>query len=274
MKCCVTGFQGRLGSALVLAGCDPLDCDITNTGSIQQALYNKSYDVLINCAALTNVDAAEGEDYSKFIQVNTHGVANLLDAFKGRVIQISTDYVFSGDGGSYFEKSRMETPVNNYGFSKFGGEAVMIATARPGNTTVRTTGLFGSPHVKNDLVEYVCKEIRSGMPIEMTSTLYGNQTYVPFLAEHLMQLAEMTAPPKLLHLASVDVMSRYEFALQICDVFHLDKRYVLPADSKELKWKAKRPTRGGLDTTLAKKLGFVSFTALEGLQDMHDTEQK
>ena len=53
MKICVAGYEGRLGSALVLAGCDPLDCDITKPDTIKQALYNKSYDVLINCAALT-----------------------------------------------------------------------------------------------------------------------------------------------------------------------------------------------------------------------------
>lgn len=278
MKIAVTGFHGRLGSALVLAGCDPLDCDITNTESIQQALYGTSFDVLINCAALTCVDEAESEEgYKKFIQVNTHGVANLRDVFKGRMIQISTDYVFSGKSGPYRENNRQERPVNNYGFSKMGGEAIMISFAKQGDTTVRTTGLFGSPHLTNDLVNFIVHEVRSGRPVEITDDLRGNQTYIPFLAEHLIQLAEMSNPPKLLHLASSDVMSRYEFALLIADVFHLDKKYIMPCKSTDkcLNWVAPRPTMGGLDTTLSKKkYGFVGYTVKEGLQHMYEMGNK
>lgn len=277
-KVCVTGFQGRLGSALVLAGCEPLDCDITNPETIKQALFNKNYDVLINCAALANVDGAEKDDkeYEKYIQVNTRGVANLRDAFHGKMIQISTDYVFSGENGPYKENSRMEAPVNKYGYSKLGAEAIMIGFAHIGSTIVRTTGLFGSQQVKTDLAHLVIDEVRKGNPIDITRSLLGNQTYIPFLAEHLIQLAEMSNPPRILHLASSDVISRYEFALMVCSVYGLDKSYVMPTTngSKDLGWKAKRPTKAGLKVDLATKLGFVPYTVLEGLQDMFEMEQK
>lgn len=274
-KIAVTGYDGRLGSALVLAGCHPLVCDITKPEQIIGALYNRNFSVIINCAALTNVDAAEDEkEYKKFIEVNTRGVANLRDNFSGRIIQISTDYVFGGQSGPYRENARSEAPVNNYGYSKLGGEAVITASAYPGDTIVRTTGLFGSPHVKSDFVSMVVSNVRRGEPVEITRSLMGNQTYIPFLVDHLIQLAEMKDRiPKLLHLGSSDVISRYDFALEIAKVFNLYSSYILPVNRVD-DWKAKRPTKGGLVTEISKKLGFIPYTSLEGLQDMYEMEQK
>jgi len=123
-KIAVTGWDGRLGRALVKAGCVPLECDITDPFQVKQAVKKVKPDIIINCAALTQVDEAEN-DYEHFLDVNSFAVRNLLDT-KLQVVQISTDYVFDGHRGPYNEHSQVcdevdgvvTEPVNAYGWSK------------------------------------------------------------------------------------------------------------------------------------------------------------
>src|SRR5512139_2847081 len=122
----VTGHKGRLGSELVRLGCTPLDCDITEYQSIELALHLVKPDVVINCAAYTNVDACENSDeYLDALKVNTWGVEHLRDVFDGRLIHISSDYIFKGYSGPYDEKSLEFDPVNSYGYSKVGAEVIL-----------------------------------------------------------------------------------------------------------------------------------------------------
>ena len=271
MKICVTGSKGRLGSELVNHRCLPLFCDITEADQVMAELAAHEPDVIINCAALTCVDDAEHpEKRYNFYEVNGFGVDILRTCYEGRIIHISTDYVFSGKRGPYREGAFINyhkvEPVNEYGFSKAIGESAILDDYAPGDTVVRTTGLYGnSDHV--DFVKAVSRRLENDLEFHATKNLRGNQTYVPHLVDGLLHLAEMENPPKVLHIASKEVISRYEFALMIANTFGFDVELVKPTTNGAIAgWVAKRPTKGGLRVDLAEELGIPIYRIIDGLE--------
>jgi dTDP-4-dehydrorhamnose reductase len=270
-KIAVTGPKGRLGSWLVdKLGCESLSADITNQVDLIADLALVSPDVVINCAAVTQVDQCEEKDFyeKQAIPVNTNGVFHLRKHFQGLLIHLSTDYVFSGKLGPYKETSNDFNPFNSYGFSKLGGEKVVeIWKDRP-SIIVRTTGLFGSDH---DFATGLLLSLQEEREFFATKELRGNQTYIPFLAEALVKVAReyvyVKKPPKIINIASKEVISRYDFAIQVANVFGYDPTFIFPVKNKDISsWKAKRPTKGGLNCSYAEKLGLPIHTVLEGLQ--------
>jgi dTDP-4-dehydrorhamnose reductase len=277
MRICVTGHRGRLGSELVRVGCIPfafgpeLEADITDLNTVKEVVDYIQPDAIINCAAFTAVDACEQSDvFEKAMRVNKRGVGNLLEAFTGRLIHISTDYVFSGTNGPYSEKQKHgDGAVNAYGWTKLGGEAVFLSEHRPGDIMIRTTGLYGNT-AHHDFVKLVRTTLEAGKPFSVTRSLHGNQTYIPHLAEALIHIAHRPDEFRnitVLHVAGAEVVSRYEFALKIAEVFGLDKRLLNPVNSKIIPgWVADRPTKGGLRIQKAKKLGVPIYTIRQGLE--------
>lgn len=276
MKIAITGHRGRLGSELVKNfGCVPLPCDIVSKREVQDALSDIHPDVVINCAAITDVDGCEPKSspvYGNAIIVNTDGVYNLLNYFDERFVHISSDYIFTGKRGPYSENDEDSPPVNGYGWTKWGGEAMIDtyrSVQRKNITIVRTTGLFGGCSGNHDFVHLVINTLSQGKPLNVISTLIGNQTYVPFLAEGLMHVINLNVP--IIHIASTDLMSRYEFALAIADEFGLDKKLIHPVKKID-SWIAPRPTKGGLRVRLAKSLGIPLYSILDGLKAFHNAK--
>jgi len=276
MKIVVTGHKGRLGSELIKAGCTPFGADITKRESIETALNKTQPDVIINCAAFTDVDACEEDAYYKqAFAVNTFGVNKLRDEFDGLLIHMSTDYVFNGKRGPYSEGYRKYDPVNDYGLTKIAGEAVLQTHWKKNTVIVRTTGLYGGSSGKQDFFQLLKSYLSDAPPdavkIEITKKLKGNQTYVPHLVEALMVMADHYNRryaghyPKIVNIASEDVISRYEFALKMAFVFDWDVNLIKPVNNIP-NWDAKRPTKGGLKTELAVKLGLPIYTISEGLE--------
>jgi dTDP-4-dehydrorhamnose reductase len=264
----ITGPNGRLGRELVKRGCTPLYCDITKPDEIKEEVDRAEPTVIVNCAAYTSVDSAEDEEeYKKAFTVNYSGLKALLDIFRGEhVIHISTDYVFSGRKGPYSEDSKYDKfgPVNNYGWSKLGGE--YLSEIYPACVIVRTTGLYDGNPETHDFLNLLVNKLRNGEGIDVTTRLHGNQTYIPHLADGILRLTGFLTPPRIIHIASEDIYSRYEFAMMIASMFGLDKSLIVPT-SKPSGWIAKRPTKGGLKVKLAQKLGIPIHSVLEGLEE-------
>ena len=231
MKICVTGSKGRLGSALVnLAGYTPLICDITKQGEVEAAIDDENPDVIINCAAKTKVDDAE-KDYDSFLKVNSTAVRNFYPfiVMGGKFIHLSTDYVFDGRSGPYKESDKpiddgllelsVTEPVNAYGWSKFGGEE-SCRQAFIGNVCiVRTTGLYG---FGNDFASYFFEKFSSRTTFDAVTRLRGNHTYIPHLVSMIEQLLGLNVLPNIIHLASEDVMSRYDFCKLMAEIFSFE----------------------------------------------------
>jgi dTDP-4-dehydrorhamnose reductase len=275
MKIAVTGQNGRLGSELVKHGCIPMGGDITSQFGIEISLKDLNPDVIINCAAKTNVDGCEtDEGYKEALAVNYRGAVNLREVFHGYLIHISTDYVFDCKHGPYSEEDFNLHPVNSYGYSKFGAEAGLHMFPEYKTVVVRTTGLYGGFSGKSDFVSNVVKSLTRKEPIKVTDELYGNQTYIPHLAEALIKLAGYNDTEKsfeVIHIGSQEVVSRYQFALMVANIFELDKTLIIPCKNDDVpSWVAKRPTKGGLINTNAIKYGLPIYSIYNGLRDLKE----
>ena len=270
----VTGHEGRLGAELIKVGCTPLELDITDREVVAESIKSEKPEVIINCAAFTDVDACEKDEYyKKAFAVNTFGVGKLRDEFDGLLIHISTDYIFSGKRGPYSETYYKYDPVNAYGLTKMAGEAVLQTHWKKNSVIVRTTGLYGGCSGRRDFFQLV-RDYLFRKPeeedivfanLDVSKSLRGNQTYIPHLVEALIHLVNAEYHPKVVNIASKDVMSRYEFAQMIADVFGWEKQLLKPVKNIP-RWDAKRPTRGGLKTRFAEKLGLPIYTISEGLE--------
>ena len=274
VKIGITGSNGRLGSQLLLMGGIPMECDITDVDSIAMSIAMVKPDIIINCAAYTKVDDCETtEGWNKAVKVNFRGVENLRNVYSGRLLHISTDYIFNGKGGPYAETNKSYDPVNQYGSSKLGGEIALLNPEDKKKETciVRTTGLYGATMSKDDVANMVVERLSEGRYLTMTNELMGNQTYIPHLAEALMKLAGMEWTHKVIHIGSEEVLSRYEFALMVASVFGLDKSLISFCRNKDvLGWVAQRPKKGGLKTNVAKRMRLPIYTVLDGIRRLRD----
>lgn len=282
MRVGVTGPKGRVGSQLVKMGCEPIDVSIDSESALKEANLDQ-YDVIINCAAKTNVDACEkvtpnSKYFMSAMQTNMWGVEYLRRNFKNRLIHISTDYVFKGDKGPYGERSQ-RNPVNDYGFTKLGGETVLETQEQrekqPVKETiiVRTTGLYGSG---NDFASYILECLKTNQQISISEELRGNHTYIPHLCEGLLALADLHLPQSIftIHVASINLMSKYTFANLLAKAFDLPRELIIPVKNKQIeKWVAPRPTRGGLLTARAFQFVLPVYDIAHGIQAYKESLQ-
>jgi len=266
----VTGYKGRLGTELVKLRCLPIITDIVEFSSLAKFMHSYfDLDILIHCAAITDVDKCEKELHDKAYLVNDIGTKNLCDVFSGRIIYISTDYIFDGSTGKYGEHS-IANPISVYGHSKLLGEERIRHRQHPGDVIVRTTILYGTKD-KPDFVTNVIDKLKANEPITLPCNLFGNPTYTPHLAEALMKLCEIPNPPRIVNIAGKEILSRYEFGLAIASVFDLDKSLITPI--REVPGAAMRPLKAGLKTNLAEKLGLPIYSVYDGLRAMKEMHE-
>lgn len=270
MRIAVIGHEGRLGSELVRKGCIPVDTDIRNRYEVFNAVHTIEPDVVINCAAITDVNYCESmEGLEKAIQINYKGVVNLRESFDGLLVQMSTDYVFDGKHGPYDEKAKHSLAVNMYGMTKQAAEAALqIYTDKP-YCIIRTTCLFGS-HNQDDLASKVVMALKHGEEFKASLKPPGNPTYIPYLADGILELLKLKQIPNVIHIAGKDVITRYEFALMIANVFGYDAKLIIADRTGNVLGLAKRPSKAGLKVKLAEKFGLPIYTAIEGLEAFRD----
>jgi len=261
----VTGYKGRLGSELIKQGCVGFEGNINDE---YIGKYINKFDVLIHCAAITDVDGCERDLYDKAFTVNEAGTKNLRRNFNGKIIYLSTDYVFDGMAKGNYGEHSIPNPISVYGYTKLLGEGQIKYRNHPGDVIVRTTILYGSP-VKPDFVTNTLAKLRSGEKFTVPYNLFGNPTYVPHLAEALMKLVEIPNPPRIVNIAGKEILSRYEFVLAIADTWGLDKSLIVPV--REVPGAAMRPLKVGLKTVLAEKLGLPIYSVYDGLKEMKET---
>ena len=261
MRIAVTGPQGNLGHELVLRGCIPVSSNLLSD-DLQAELQILRPEVVINCAAKNGPEKAV-EHEEEYRAVNTRGVSKLIRAFPGRIIHISTDYVFDGEKGNYTEEDE-PSPINYYGLTKWGGEIFANVLGDGRACVVRTSWLYGG-YKRNDLVSTVINSIeKGGDPPLMAVSYKSNPTYIPHLADALLELVNVDHLPDMLHITGLDTVSRYEFARELIAVWNLPK-FFLPSDYFLDSSPVKRPHNSSLSCKKAQELGLTLRSLFKGL---------
>jgi dTDP-4-dehydrorhamnose reductase len=268
-KIIVTGPSGKLGSEFVRWGIEPY--------SLRDGVQNlPDCDVVINCAAYTDVDRSEtptGNQAAYYSNVRL--VRDLLsecDKRSIRIIHFSTDFVFDGIHGPYTEKDRPVRSVNHYGQTKLLAD-MFINDMRINDlkhTVIRTTGLYGH---KTDFVHSVLDAAYERKKFLAAYDFNGNMTYIPHLVEATLEYIRSDQFAPILNLASTNVVSRYRFALMVLTAFgrsDLDS-LIVPVAVSQLHFAARRPRNAGLVVELAQRMNIPVYSVMQGLNEYAKT---
>lgn len=248
MRVLITGAAGMLGRDLVAgataAGHEPValaraDLDITDAGAVRAAVSEASPDVVINCAAWTNVDLAERSEPAASA-VNGEGaghVAGAAAAAGAWTIHVSSDYVFSGCKREPYLESDPVGPASAYGRTKLEGELAVARAAPDRHTIIRSSWLFGIGGSCFPATILRLAEEREELTV--VDDQIGAPTFTGHLAEALLALAGEPAPG-IFHVAAGGECSWYEFAGEIVGAAGLDC-VVRPGSTADLARPAPRP---------------------------------
>jgi dTDP-4-dehydrorhamnose reductase len=239
---------------------------VTSKKEVRHVIAQAEPDVIVNCAAITNVDACELERETAW-KVNVGGVENLIEASHrtdAMIVHVSSDYVFDGKNGPYTEDDRPE-PLSYYGKTKLASENALLASGRK-FFIARTLVLYGhATGVKANFVLWLVQSLEKKTPVRIVDDQIGNPTLADDLAYGLLRGVELEKTG-IYNVAGRDIMSRYEFALRVADVFSLDHSLITPIKTADLHQPAPRPLKSGLVTLKAEvDLGIKPSTVEEGL---------
>jgi dTDP-4-dehydrorhamnose reductase len=233
----VVGAGGMLGQDVVRASggaavsLTHAELDVTDAAAVREALAGAA---VINCAAYTDVDGAESHSAAAHA-VNEEGARKVAEA-AGRVLYVSTDYVFDGSKGTPYVESDATAPIQEYGRSKLAGERA-TADANPDHLIVRSSWLFGA--AGRNFVETILGLASERDELRVVSDQVGCPTFTGHLAEALLALAA-GGERGLMHVAGGGSCSWFEFAREIVERAGVDSR-VQPCSSDEFPRPARRP---------------------------------
>lgn len=270
MKIVITGSKGQLGNELISIlrsgrseigqideiynGCKivPVDVDeldITCSSGVKDFLDDLKPDIVINCAAMTNVDACETE-FETAIKVNAIGARNLAvccENIGAKLIHISTDYVFTGDSSQPYCEFDICEPKSVYGKTKLLGEKYVSQQCRR-HFIVRTSWLYG--YVGNNFVKTMINLGSQKDEIKVVNDQRGNPTNANDLAHHILKIA-LTDEYGIYHCTGTGECSWYDFACKIMEYSNLSCK-VNPCTTDEFPRPAKRPSFSSLNNLMLK----------------------
>ena len=262
MKVFVTGVKGQLGYDVVrelekrgmeAVGVDIEEMDITDAESVSRVIKAAAPDAVIHCAAYTAVDAAEdNEELCR--KVNADGPRNIARVCKEldiKMIQISTDYVFNGDGVRPWEPDDVCAPQSVYGQTKYEGE-LAVQEILDKYFIVRIAWVFGV-NGKN-FVKTMLNLAQTKDTITVVNDQFGSPTYTYDLAKLLVDMIQ-TEKYGIYHATNEGICSWYEFACAIFQEAGINMN-VLPVSSSEYAAKAKRPCNSRMSKDKLTEEGF------------------
>lgn len=268
MRILITGCKGQLGTELQdivrkgraeigevsniikeanIIALDVDKLDITDLNSVKNVLNTIKPDVVINCAAATNVDGCESDEDFAF-KVNALGPRNLAmvcEEIGAKLVQVSTDYVFSGIGEKPLTEYDLTAPYSVYGKTKLLGENYVREFCSK-YYIVRTAWLYG--YVGHNFVYTMRRLGKEKDYINVVNNQIGNPTHANDLAYHILKLIE-TDEYGIYHCTGKGECSWYDFAKMIIELSG-EKCTVNPCTSEEYKTPAKRPEYSSLDNMM------------------------
>jgi dTDP-4-dehydrorhamnose reductase len=237
------------------------EVDVTDLEALKRIVNTIRPNVVVNAAAWTNVRSAE-ENYGKAYNVNVRGVSNLAEAtmsLGARVIHVSTDYVFSGDGCTPISESQNTNPMNNYGRTKAEAEKYLLSNHSDRTIIVRTAWLYG-PYGSNFLKTILQKAILNPIEkIQVVSDQWGQPTSSLDLAETILKLAFSKTQSGVFHGTNGGETNWFDFARIGFEHAGVNPDRVTPIKSSELDSKVKRPSYSVLGHDSWEHAGFKAM---------------
>ena len=229
--------------------------DLLDDGAVRALVREVRPDVCVLSSALTHVDRCEDEP-GLAEALNARAPAVVAAACRevgGRVVHLSTEYVFDGTAGPYGEDDPPSPPCV-YGATKLAGERAVLA-ASPANLAVRTTVVFSHDPAGKNFVMQLLARLGAGERMRVPADQLSSPTYAPDLGAALAALAVRPEIAGVLNVVGPDVLDRVAFAIAAARALGLDERLVEPVTTASLGQRARRPLRAGLRTDRLHALG-------------------
>ena len=267
MKILVTGSNGQLGRSIrdLISYYNKIhfifkdfpDLDICDFNRLENFIIDNNINGVINCAAYTDVDKAE-ENVEVAKKINSDGVLNLVNALKavnGKLIHISSDYVFDGMNSKPYKESDAVNPIGVYGETKRDGEKYVINSSIDA-IVIRTSWLYSC--YGNNFVKTILRLASGNKELKVVFDQIGSPTYAKDLAKICLDilsdnfLRQISEKGRIYHYSNEGNASWFDFALAIVKIGDIDCK-VLPILSKDYSTKVRRPHYSVLDKRKIKK---------------------
>ena len=264
MNILVTGANGQLGREMQRLSAvspnnytftDVAELDVTDAGAVRQAVAQTRAEVIVNCAAYTNVERAE-EDEEAADRLNRGAAENLARAAEANgatLIHVSTDYVFDGTAHLPYTEDTPTAPLGVYGRTKLAGERA-VAESGCKYLTFRTAWLYSE--YGNNFLKTMLRLTSERDTLQVVFDQIGTPTYAGDLALALFSIIESeryAGNEGVYHFTDEGVCSWYDFAVEIAAAAGHDTCRIIPCHTSEFPTKATRPAYSVLDKTKFKE---------------------
>jgi len=245
--------------------------DIKDLKSCSEVVSKFEPDVVINCSARTDIDFLEKNSQISY-DVNSEGVKNLAIVtakYKKKFIQISTDSVFDGIKGRYTEEDK-PNPVNVYAKSKLLAEKYVSEICT--DYTIVRTNFYGFSIKKNNLLDWIVKNLKNNEKIIGFNDVFFSPVEISNLNEIILDLTKSNHNG-ILHLASDEKISKFEFIKQVSNSFGLNSNLISEGSIDKINFIAKRPKDTSLKNNKIKKITKIKIRSVkEGLKELFQNE--
>lgn len=261
MRILVIGKNGQVGQSIqnlvnktsnsnlsdygfVFVGRDELD--LSKASNIQAYFEKNKFDVVINCAAFTDVEKAEVDenDASLINHIAVKEVATIAKKNNMKLIHISTDFVFDGDKREPYIESDKTSPINIYGKTKLAGEFAAISIMKFNAIVLRSSWIYSE--FGNNFVDTIIKNATFKGQLNIISDQFGTPTYANDLAQTIIDILnkdkfnEREMPSEIYHYSNEGECTWFDFAKEIVDILQIDCN-LSPITSDDYPQLAKRP---------------------------------
>ncbi|MCI4676827.1 dTDP-4-dehydrorhamnose reductase [Candidatus Mycolicibacterium alkanivorans] len=265
----ITGAGGQVGRLLAgeaarrgyeVSALTHREWDITDAPAAERFVAEN--DLVVNCAAFTNVDGAESEPDGAYA-INATGAENVARACArvgARLVHISTDYVFGGEpvGGERrhpYDVGDTTNPLSVYGRTKLAGELAVLA-ALPDASIVRTSWVY-TGGAGNDFVAVMRRLAGTDRTVDVVDDQIGSPTYAKDLVGALLEVGEGHIREPILHAANEGAVSRFEQARAVFEEVGADPERVCPVSTAQAPRPAHRPVYSALSMTTSVRAGLT-----------------
>ena len=262
MRVLITGANGQLGNEMRRLGAvspneylftDVAELDITDKAAVAEFVKSNNVEIIVNCAAYTNVDKAEDDEATAEL-INATAVRNLAEAVKavdGTLFHVSTDYVFGSEGNTPRTEDMPTNPLGVYGQTKLRGEQA-IAEVGAKAIIIRTAWLYSE--FGNNFLKTMLRLTAEKESLNVVFDQVGSPTYAGDLALAIFSIIEggvYAGNEGVYHFSNEGVCSWYDFATEIAAAAG-HECVVMPCHSNEFPSKVTRPPFSVLDKTKIK----------------------